>query len=478
MADPRLGTEQRPLRVAIVGSGPSAFYAAEALFKAEGMHVAVDMFDRLPTPFGLVRGGVAPDHQNIKAVVKVYDRIACQPGFRFFGHVTIPRDLSIDDLRAHYDRVVYAFGNESDRRLGIPGEDLRGIHSATEFVGWYNGHPDFRDRTFDLAHTTRVAVVGNGNVAMDVTRILVKDPGALADTDIADHALDVLRRSRVREVVLLGRRGPAQAAFSPKEIEEIGELEDVDLVVRPEDVELDPLSLASLEKAPRSARKNVDYLGERAAHGEGAHDKKVRCRFLVAPVEFLGASGRVRAVRVEHSVLEADRDGTPRPRGTGTFEEIPVELVLKAVGYRGVPIAGVPFDERAGVVPNDCGRVLAKAGGGVVPREYVVGWAKRGPTGLIGTNSPCSKETVKVMLEDLATLQGIDDASGGPAAAADRDAVPRLLAARGVPFVTFEDWRRLDEFETSEGGRSGRVRRKLSTIDDMLRVVREPRGAS
>jgi len=457
------------LRVAVVGSGPSAFYTAEALFKT-APNVRVDLFDRLPVPFGLVRGGVAPDHQKIKGVVKVYDEIAENPGFRFFGNVMIGRDLQVADLVAHYHQIVYAYGCESDTKLGAPGEDLRGVHSATEFVGWYNGHPDHRHRTFDLAKATRVALVGNGNVAMDVARVLLAAPDHLESTDIADYALPVLRQSRVREVVLLGRRGPAQAAFSPKEIEEIAELSGVDVVVRSADAQLDPLSAAWLEKAAaRSQKRNVKFLQERAAHGEGSNGKKLRCRFLVGPTALLGDAGRVSAVRVQHMTLVADTDGTPRPKALDSFEDLPADLVFKAIGYRGIPLPGVPFDDRKGIVPNTDGRVLDKVGGTPLVGHYVAGWCKRGPTGLIGTNSLDAKATVEAMTQDRAAGRLLANGGGD---------VAETLAARSVDAVTWEDWQRLDAWELAEGQKRGKLRHKLSAIDEMMKVVRELRGAT
>ncbi|MCC6669770.1 MAG: NADP oxidoreductase [Planctomycetes bacterium] len=461
-----LGTEQRPLRVGVIGSGPSAFYAADAVFRVGGLHARVDMFDRLPTPFGLVRGGVAPDHQNIKAVVKVYQKVAEQPGYRFFGHVQIGRDLLVTDLEEHYHMLVWAVGCESDQRLGIPGEDLSGVHSATEFVGWYNGHPDFRERSFDLAAATRVAVVGNGNVAMDVARILLKDPEALATTDIADHALTALRASKVREVYLLGRRGPAQAAFSPKEIEEIAELPGVDVVVAPAEAELDPYSAEWLATQKGSAQRNVAFLQERARLGEGGGARKLRCRFLVLPVEVKASDGRVAAVRVQCARLEPDAGGTPRPRPIDRFETLPVELVFEAIGYRGVPVPGMSFDPRKGIIPNADGRVLGEPGGPVRPGHYVVGWAKRGPTGLVGTNSPDSKATVERMVADL---------QAGKALAPRHDAIEARLRQRGIDFVTWQDWQRLDAHELAEGNARGKVRHKEPSVEALMAAVRRLR---
>ena len=457
----------------MIGSGPSAFYACDALLKTLELAVRVDMFDRLPTPYGLVRGGVAPDHAKIKSVVKVYEKIAADPRLRFFGNVKLGRDLQVHDLTALYDQIVYAVGNESDRTMGIPGEELTGVHSATAFVGWYNGHPDFRHLTFDLEHARCVAVVGNGNVAMDVARILSADPAQLAATDIADHALASLRRSKVREVLLLGRRGPAQAAFSPKEIEEVGSLSGVDLVVSAAAMEFGEVTLRWLETAaPRPAKRNVRYLAEQSKLGEGDRSRKVRCQFLVSPVEFLGAGGQLSGVRLQHNELFAADDGTPRPRATDEVSTEAVQLVFKAIGYRGVPIAGVPFHDCFGIIPNAEGRVLDGPGGVPVPGQYVVGWAKRGPHGLIGTNSADSKLTVEAMRADLSGVEA------EVLAADDAGRMPRLLAERGIDFVSYADWQRLDRYEVDRGAAKGKVRDKLTSIDEMMSVVRQLRGGT
>jgi len=457
-------------RIAVIGSGPAAFYTAEALFKSGVADVHVDLFDRLPAPFGLVRGGVAPDHQKIKSVTRVYDKIAANDGFRFFGNVQLGRDLAVEDLNARYHHVVYAFGCESDNKLGLAGEDLDGVYAATDFVGWYNGHPDHRHHCFDLANARRVALVGNGNVAMDVARILLEDPDVLAKTDIADHALATLRASKVEEVVLLGRRGPAQAAFSPKEIEEIHAIDGVDVIVRPEDGELDALSARWLEEeGARSQQRNVNFLQERAAAAESAADsKKLRCRFLVAPTALHGADGKLAAVTIGHMQLQADDSGTPRPRATGTEEQLDVDLVFKAIGYRGEPVPGVPFEERKGIVPNIDGRVVEELGGEVRLGHYCAGWCKRGPTGLIGTNSLDAKDTVKAMLEDQAA-GAVQPPTGGDVAA--------LLAERGVDAVSWQDWQRLDEWELAQGAQRGKLRHKLASVEELMAVVRELRPA-
>jgi ferredoxin--NADP+ reductase len=465
----RPGTGEVPLRVCTIGSGPSAFYAAESLLKTPGLEVRVDMFERLPTPFGLVRGGVAPDHQKIKSVSKVYDKIAEDPRFRFFGNVRIGRDLAIADLERNYHAIVWAIGCESDNRLGIPGEDLAGVHSATEFVGWYNGHPDHRDRSFDLARARRVVVVGNGNVAMDVSRILLQPAERLATTDIADHALSILRQSTVREVVLLGRRGPAQAAFSPKEIEEIAELPDVDVAVSADDMKLDPHSATWLETQSRSVQRSVKFLQECAARGPQDRPKRLCCRFLVSPIALEGDAGRLKRVRVQHAELAPDADGTPRAKPIDRFTTIEADLVLKAVGYRGIELPGLAFDATRGIVANRDGRALQTAGDSDVRTgHYVVGWAKRGPTGLVGTNSPDSKATIELLLEDLR-----DGKTMSPTPQCETEAA---LRKNGIDFVTWSDWLRLDAHERSEGKTRGKARHKEPSAEALMQAVRALRG--
>jgi ferredoxin--NADP+ reductase len=420
------------------------------------------VFDRLPTPFGLVRGGVAPDHQKIKAVIAVYEKVAADPRIRFFGNVKLGKDLTVDDLRARYDQIVYAVGCESDRHMGIPGEELAGSYSATDFVGWYNGHPDHREHEFDLSCEAAV-VVGIGNVAMDVTRILAQDPEKLAHTDMASHAVEALRKSKVKRIYLLGRRGPAQAAFSPKEIEEIGEIDRVDLVVRPEELVLDEVSKAELSDA--SAKKNYDYLSAAAAKGAGSKDRKVFSRFCVSPVELIGKDGHVRAVKIERNTLEPNGKGSVKPRGSGVFETLEgVGLVFRSVGYRGIPVPGVPFDEKAGRIANEAGRVTDA--GAVVAGEYVVGWAKRGPSGLVGTNRADSVLTVQAMLADLK-----DGKLAERAVDASLEATPKFLSAKGVKAVSFAQWKELDKLELANGAKAGKIREKFTRVEEMLSAL-------
>ena len=457
----------RTWRVAIVGSGPAAFYTAEALFKSGVEGVSVDLFDRLPVPFGLVRGGVAPDHQKIKGVVKIYDKIAANQGFRFFGNVCLGRDIQVEDLNAHYHQIVYAFGCESDSKLNVEGEDLAGVYAATDFVGWYNGHPDHRHHQFDLHNAKRVALVGNGNVAMDVARILLASPDELAKTDIAEHSLETLRKSTVEEVVLLGRRGPAQAAFSPKEIAEIAALPNADVVITKKDAAIDELSAAWLEKdGARSNKRNADFCTKQAELGEGEQPNKLRCRFLVSPTALHGQDGKLTSVSIDHMQLQADDSGTPRPRPTGESEQVPVDLLFKAIGYRGEPVPGVPFEDRKGIVPNEAGRVVEELGGAVRVGHYAAGWCKRGPTGLIGTNSLDAKDTVVGMLADYEAQNLISP---------NKDDIAGLLAERSIDAVTWADWQRLDAWERKEGESRGKLRHKLTSIEELMTVIAELR---
>jgi ferredoxin/flavodoxin---NADP+ reductase len=452
-----IGSVERPLRVAIVGAGPSGFYAAAPIL-ASGKTVQVDVIDRLPTPFGLVRGGVAPDHQNIKAVIRAYDKTAALPGFRFLGNVRVGTDVTLEQLLAAYDQVVLATGCESANSLGIPGEDLPGSHSATEFVAWYNGHPDHVHRQFDLSARAAV-VVGVGNVSMDVTRLLIRDRETLAKTDIAEHALAALRAAAVTDVYLLGRRGPLQVAFSPAELKEIAELPDVDVVVSPEDLVLDEASAAALEQEDKAVKQNMELLRELSTRPRSG-TRRVHLRLLTSPVAIHGA-GRVEAVEVGRNVLVAG-DGQSivrstasvqfKARDTGHRDTIPAGLVFRAVGYRGTKVPGCPFDERTGTIPNDGGRVRGPSG--LIDRLYVVGWAKRGPQGLIGTNRADSKDTVDKMTEDLARLP------------AQVERAP--IAGLETQAVTWSDWQRIDAAEVARGQQAGKLREKFVSIPEML----------
>ncbi len=457
-----LGTDGRPLRVAIVGSGPAGFFVAEHLFGRDDLAARVDMYEALPTPFGLVRFGVAPDHQKIKNVTRTFEKAAAHPHFRFYGNVEIGRHLTLDDLRRHYHQVCFSTGAQTDRRLNIPGEDLARSHPATEFVAWYNGHPAFQSCRFDLS-VERVAVVGVGNVAVDVARILCRTPDELAKTDITAEAEAALRESHIREILMLGRRGPGQAAFTTPEARELGEMPGADVWVPPEDVALDPISAAELARQDsRTVGKKLEILREFATRVPSGKPRRLIIRFLVSPIELSGnEAGEVVGMRIVRNELYADDQGRVRSRPTDRVEELPVELVFRSVGYHGVPLPGLPFDERWGVVPNERGRVVDPAGG-PVPGVYVAGWIKRGPTGVIGTNKADAAETVEAMLEDLAAGRVAEPAEPDP------EAADRCIRARQPRPVTYRDWRRLDALEVGRGKPQGRPRVKFTSVDEML----------
>jgi ferredoxin/flavodoxin---NADP+ reductase len=462
-----IGTSENPLRIAIIGSGPAGFYAAGQLQKAKShpdLDVQVDVFDRLPTPWGLVRAGVAPDHPNIKAVSRVYEKTAEHPGFRFFGNVELGRDITHEELLERYHAVLYAVGAQTDKRMGIPGEDLPGSWAATEFVAWYNGHPDYRHLEFDLSVETAV-VVGNGNVAADVARMLALTRDELAETDVADHALTVLAESNVREIVVLGRRGPAQAAFTNPELLELGDMTDADVVVDPGDAELDPLSRAFIESeaAHATAKKNVTIVHGYAGRQPEGKPRRIVLRFLASPVEIVG-SERVEGVRIARNELVADESGAIRARATDAEELIPCGLVFRSIGYRGTALAGVPFDEAGAVIPNDRGRVLADRE--PVRGEYVVGWIKRGPTGIIGTNKRDAQETVDLLLEDLDAGRLLDPADP------DRESLDALIAERRPDAVSYAGWQAIDEAERTAGEPQGRPRVKLCSFEELLEAAR------
>ena len=448
------------LRAAIVGAGPAGFYAAGYLLAGE-RPVRVDLFDRLPTPFGLVRAGVAPDHPKIKSVVRVYEKTAAKEGFRFFGGVELGRDLHRADLLERYHAVIYAIGAATDRRLGIPGEDLRGSEAATTFVGWYNGHPDHADREFQL-ECERVVVVGNGNVAIDCARMLALSAEELRKTDTADHAIDLLASDAVKEIVILGRRGPAQAAFTNPELLELGALEQADVIVDPADLELDEASQAWLdsEEADKTSRENVRILREYAAREPAGKPKRIVLRFLASPVELQG-DGRVERIVVERNRLEPREDGSLAARPTGERDTLECGLVLRSIGYKGIAIPEVPFDERRGTIPNVAGRVVD--GEHHLTGEYVTGWIRRGPSGVIGTNKKDGQEAATSLMEDAEA--GLLNAPVNDGDIAD------LLAERGVEPVSWQGWERIDAHE-QELGAGVRPRVKLTRYEALHGAAR------
>jgi len=492
MTDNTLNADRTPIRIAVIGSGPAGFYAAGHLLKDSAGSVEVDMIERLPTPWGLVRSGVAPDHPKIKSVSRVYEKTAAHPRFRYFGNIEFGQHISREDLLAHYHAVVYATGSPSDRPLGIPGEDLPGSHAATDFVGWYNGHPDHTDLEFDLttgahgpdgqagagAAARRAVVIGNGNVALDVARMLVLAPSELAPTDTADHALEVLAHSHICEVVIVGRRGPAQAAFTNPELLELGELAGADVIV--DEAELERALAVHDEAAAEdiTCRRNVEILREYAAKPPAGHPKRIVLRFLLSPVAFLpDEHGRLGAVECVRNELVTAPGGGLRAQATDERETIPASLAFRAIGYRGIPLPGVPFDERAAVIPNQGGRVLDPASGQPLAGEYVVGWIKRGPSGVIGTNKKDAQETVDALLADIAPSSN----GGGPAATdgahvpsePDAQAVEALLRSRQPDLVTYAGWEAIDRHERSRGEPAGRPRVKLTRIEELLRAAAE-----
>jgi ferredoxin/flavodoxin---NADP+ reductase len=440
----------------VVGSGPAGFYAADALLKSEDPPVEVDVIDRLPTPWGLVRLGVAPDHENIKAVSRAFEKTAARPGFRFFGNVEVGSTVSHEDLVQCYDAVVYTVGAQTDRRLGIPGEDLPGSWAATEFVAWYNGHPDFQDLQFDLSHE-RVVVVGNGNVAIDCARMLALTEGELGPTDTTQEATDAINAAGVREILMLGRRGPVQAAFTPPELKELGELAGADVIVNAGELQLDPASARALDEDRERARRNYELLQEFAAREPEGKPRRIVLRFLVSPLAILGED-RVEAVEIVRNEL-VEEDGKIVARPTGEIETIPAGLVLRSVGYKGVALPGVPFDERSGTIPNERGRVEGAA------RTYAAGWIKRGPSGVIGTNKKDAAETVEQLLADAR--------AGKLARVESTQSLEALLEDRGAHYVEHDGWQAIDAAERSAGEPLGRPRVKLTRWEHLLEAGRK-----
>ncbi len=454
----------KTIKIAIVGSGPAAFYAAEHLQKKLGDRVFIDMFEKLPTPHGLVRSGVAPDHQKIKTVAKVYDKIASNSQFRFFGLVEFGNHVTLEDLRSHYHQIIFATGAQTDKKMGIPGEELIGSHTATEFVAWYNSHLEYTDISFDFSGK-KVVIVGVGNVAVDVARILSLTESEMRKTDIADYALENLAKSGIREIQMLGRRGPAQAAFTNPELRELENLEDADLLTLAEEAEPDPLTLTELERKPnRTTQTKIDLI-KKASKRIPSKSKKIVIRFLVSPIEIIaGENNRVKSVKVVKNRLHVSDDGSLRPRPTNEIEEIPADLVFRSVGYRGIPIKGVPFDENSGIIPNERGRVLDKDGGKPLLGLYTTGWIKRGPTGVIGTNKKDSGETAICMVED------IDSENTLCPEFTSTESINALLKEK---HISYSEWLKVDSFEKGEGEKQGRPRVKITRLEKIFEVLKE-----
>jgi ferredoxin--NADP+ reductase len=451
----------RPYFVAIVGAGPSGYFAAASLLKfadesvaGNGPDVHIDMLEMLPTPWGLVRSGVAPDHPKIKSISRTFEKTAADPRFRFFGNITVGQDVSVDELADRYDAVVYAVGTQSDRTMGIPGEDLPGSVPAVDFVGWYNAHPHFAEMAPDIS-TGRAVVVGNGNVAIDVARILVTDPEALAATDIADHALDALRERGISEVVIVGRRGPLQAAFTTLEVRELGELEGVDVIVDPAD--LAGISDDDAKAAGKTEAANIKVLRDYATREPRPGHRRIVFRFCTSPVAIKGAERVEEIVLGRNELLE--HDGRVVARDTGERETLPMNLVVRAVGYHGVPVPGLPFDDSRGTIPHTGGKVIGRT------NDYVTGWIKRGPSGVIGTNKSDSQDTVENLWEDLTGEEQ------GEVGADYANELAAWLAERQPLVVTDDHWQQIDAHERSTGEPHGRPRVKVVSVADLLRIA-------
>jgi ferredoxin/flavodoxin---NADP+ reductase len=449
----------RPFHVAIVGSGPSGFFAAASLLKAadasDEINVAVDMLEMLPTPWGLVRSGVAPDHPKIKSISKQFEKTAGDPRFRFFGNVAVGEHVEAAELAEHYDAVIYAVGAQSDRSLNIPGEELAGSVAAVDFVGWYNAHPNFEEIAPDLSGA-RAVVIGNGNVALDVARILITDPEALAQTDIADHALDTLRPRGVEEVVIAGRRGPLQTAFTTLELRELTDLEGVDVIVDP--AQLADISDEDLEAAGKTTKQNIKVLRDYAGREPRPGHRRMVFRFLTSPIEIKGED-RVERIVLGRNELVTDESGRVAAKDTGEREELSAQLVVRSVGYRGMPTPGLPFDDKSATIPNTAGRVDGSR------NEYVVGWIKRGPTGVIGTNKKDSQDTVDTLIEDLTGGSELADFPDDHA-----DKLADWLASRQPKLVTSAHWDIIDQHERAAGEPHGRPRVKLPSLEKLLRI--------
>ncbi|KXZ43745.1 hypothetical protein GPECTOR_81g194 [Gonium pectorale] len=480
------------LHVCVVGSGPAGLYTVDRLLKRYGDKVHVCVLDRLPTPFGLVRSGVAPDHQDTKNVINQFSAVAGDPRVSFFGNVRVGVDVQLEELRALHHAVVLAYGAESDRRLGVPGEEGPGVLSAREFVWWYNGHPDARRLPIDLSKVRSVAICGIGNVALDCARALLAPPARFAPTDLAAHALVQLAggaggsgRSGVREVHLVARRGPVQAACTPKELKELlGECGVTACVADPGQLAVSAADAAEM-KATRLKRRVHELVTKAVADagtggaGEEAERRRLFFEFYRNPVEVLrgGPDGGVTGLRVERTEVRPEGPGFSVAVGSGVYDTIDCQLVLKSIGYKGLPLQGVAFDGRRGVVPNVAGRVLQAAPGDSAPAPapdpglYVVGWLKRGPTGIIGTNLVDADETAGSVGADTEALLAAGEATHGSAGPPGLAGLAPLLAQRAVRAVDWAGWRRLDEHEVAAGRAAGRVREKVTDVDEMLRVV-------
>lgn len=443
-------------KIAIIGSGPSAFYAAQALFKSE-LNIQVDMFEKLPTPFGLLRGGVAPDHQQMKTVAKSYEKIAQHDSFRFFGNVEIGKDVSFENLKKHYHAIIVAVGAETDRKMNIPGEDATGSHTATEFVAWYNGQPSYQSKAFNLAGTSAI-IIGQGNVAVDVTRILAKPISELQKTDITQNAINHLKNSNITDIYMIGRRGPAQSAFTVLELKELGHIEGVNVKIH-DTLQLSKEDKEELEQSSK-ARKNIEELIHLKTKETLKEKKTIHILFYSSPIEIIKENGRIKKVRFEKNRLEGT-SGIQKAHPTGETFDIDCDLLFRSIGYRGVPFKGLPFDDRSATIPNNKGQVT-KMDGSIVKNVFVTGWIKRGPSGVIGTNRSDSIETVATCLNQLDSAS-IED---------PRDIIS-VLSEHNIQYLSYADWKVIDEYEIAQGEKVGKPREKLTSIKQILSILKK-----
>ncbi|MGK5095183.1 FAD-dependent oxidoreductase [Deltaproteobacteria bacterium TL4] len=464
---------QAPLefKIAIVGSGPAGFYALDALVKSGRRGIMIDMFEQLPTPYGLVRSGVAPDHQDIKSVTKIYERNASKAKFRFFGNVQVGQDLQKGDLFKHYHVIIYSVGTQTDRRMEIPGESLKGCYAAKDFVGWYNAHPHFRDASFNFS-ASKVAIIGMGNVAADVARMLVTETKRFAKTDIADYALSDLQRNKAKDVYLIARRGVLQSAITPTVIREFLKIEGVDMVINPEDLELDNASQRALDHADKEMIQGFEmlqFLSQRPIQG---HPKRIHFLFKRSPTEVLGLDHKVCGLRLVHNQLVEESGGAIKAVPTEHYEELKVQSIYRAIGYLGIPIPHVSFDPKRGIIPNRQGRVIDLKTGAVCPGEYVTGWVKRGPSGVIGSNKADAAETISHILEDYPETSQLE-----PSEIDNKDIVAWLKENK-IPYTTFGDWKFIDDTERAIGATKGKPRDKFSIVEQMLELINTHRNFS
>ena len=451
--------------VAIIGSGPSGFYAAEYLLKQENLHIEVDMFDRLPTPYGLVRAGVAPDHQQIKSVSRIFEKLAQNPGFRFWGNVELGKDIQKSEFLKYFDAIIYAVGAQSDRNMNIKGEELRGSYSATEFVGWYNGHPDYRNLEFDFSGKN-AAIFGIGNVALDIARILAKSIDELSKTDIAQHALDNLAESKINNIYVITRRGPLQSAFTPAGTKELLVMEEAVAYVKPEELKIEEETKNIIsETGDKRLIQNLQFLEKISKHDPKQYNKVVQILFRRSPLELYGHNNNVGGIKIIKNELFQDEFGNLKAKATDVSEDIKASLVFRSIGYKVQPLQDVPFDNKKGIIANKDGRVYNLEETNLVENEYVTGWAKRGPSGVIGTNKPDSVETVNLLLDDF------KNKTDGKFSDSQQGRIHSWLKSKNLSFVPFNQWKILDDHETDIGKIKDKPREKVTSIEEMLKII-------